>query len=171
MKSRRVIQMISLWWIIPVAFSVLVVLPYGLNLHTPVIDNIVGWLYTVFELLLCAIVIFCFASMLLFVWKQGRSARTLAKQLRFNHHVLLKTQDKSAIKMMAVVIVLFLLSYGIALRCNFVLFFSDHSSCNDLHYKVPIQILNSAVNPVAYAIFKRDIKKEFKRLIFPRSSK
>lgn len=27
---------------------------------------------------------------------------------------------------------------------------------NDLHYKVPILVLNSAINPLAYAIFKRD---------------
>ena len=165
MKSRRVIQMISLSWIIPVTFSVLVILPDRLNIHTPVVDNIVSWLYTVFELLLCAIVIFCFASMLCVVWKHGRSARTLAKQLRFNHHVFLKNQDKSAIKMMAIVVALFLVCYGIFLRCNIVSLFSDYESCNDLHYKVPIQVLNSAVNPVAYALFKRDIKKEFKRLI------
>ena len=123
-------------------------------------------MYTVFELLVCAIVIFCFASMIHVVLKHARSARTLAKQLRFNHHVLLKTQDTSAVKMMTVVIGLFLLCYGIFLRCNFVLFFGDQKSCNDLQYKVPIQILNSAVNPLAYAIFKRDIKKEFKRLIY-----
>ena len=30
---------------------------------------------------------------------------------------------------------------------------------------MPVLVLNSAVNPLAYACFKRDIKKEFKRLV------
>ena len=37
--------------------------------------------------------------------------------------------------------------------------------CNDFKYKIPMLVVNSAVNPWAYALFKRDIKKEIKRLI------
>lgn len=166
MKRRRVIQMISLSWAIPVGFNVLVVSSRPLWFKMPVIINIVGWFYTVFELLLSGIVIFCFASMLRVVCKHTRSSRTLAKQLRFNHRVFFKSQERSAVKMMAIVIGLFLVCYGVFLRCNFVFFFNDHKPCNDLQYKVPILVLNSAVNPLAYAIFKRDIKKEFKRLLF-----
>ena len=39
------------------------------------------------------------------------------------------------------------------------------ASCNDVKYKVPVLILSSAINPLAYAFFKRDVKKEFRRLI------
>ena len=35
----------------------------------------------------------------------------------------------------------------------------------DENYKIPFLVLNSAINPLAYAFFKRDIKKEFRRLI------
>ena len=41
---------------------------------------------------------------------------------------------------------------------------NDNKPCNHLEYKLPIAVLNSAVNPLVYAIFKRDIKNEFKRL-------
>ena len=119
----------------------------------------------IFEFLSFVIIIVCFASMLFVAWKHYRSARTLAKQLRFNQHVLRKTQEKAAVKMMAVVIGLFLASYGIALRCSFVYILSDNTPCNDNQFKVPLLVLNSAVNPLAYAVFKRDIKKEFKRFI------
>ncbi|XP_078384801.1 histamine H2 receptor-like [Oculina patagonica] len=166
MKRRRVIQMISCSWTILVIFTVLVrSLKYSSKIN--LINNIAGWLYTVFELLSCAIVIFCFASMLVVVCKHDQSARTLAKQLRFNHRVFFKAKEKSAVKMMAVVICLFLVCYAVALRCTFVHFFNDRKSCNDAEYKVPIVVLNSAVNPLAYAVFKRDIKKEFKRLFCP----
>ncbi|CAH3038309.1 unnamed protein product, partial [Porites lobata] len=83
--------------------------------------------------------------MILVVYKHDRSSAALAKQLRFNHRGLtVSSQDRSAVTMMAIVIVVFLVCYGIYLRC----------------------ILNSAINPWVYAFFKRDIKKEMiKKLI------
>ena len=39
------------------------------------------------------------------------------------------------------------------------------ASCNDVKYKIPILVSNSSINPLAYAFFKRDVKKEFRRLI------
>ncbi|XP_078343707.1 trace amine-associated receptor 5-like [Oculina patagonica] len=164
MKRRRVIQMISLSWAIPVAFIVLES-SLWLSLKIPLINHIIGWLCMLLELLLCVILIFFFASMLHVIYKHALSVRTLAKQLRFNHIVFVKAQETSAVKMMAVVIGLFLLCYGLLLRCSFVMILSDYKPCNDLQYKVPILLLNSAVNPIAYAVFKRDIKMEFKRLI------
>ena len=166
MKSRRVLQMISLSWTFSVTFTVTVSL-LRYNSKTAVVRTIWNWFYVVFELSLCGIVIFCFTFMLSVVCKHDRSARRLAKQLRFNHQTLFKTQDKSAVKMMAVVVCLFLLCYVLLLRCSFFHIFVDYElPCNDRHYKTPTVLLNSAVNPLAYAIFKRDVKKEFKRLFF-----
>ncbi|CAH3184748.1 unnamed protein product, partial [Porites lobata] len=49
---------------------------------------------------------------------------------------------------------------------NIISFLSLSSSpCKDKDYKIPVLVLNSAINPLAYAFFKRDIKKEFRRLI------
>ena len=42
--------------------------------------------------------------MLIVVNKHERAARVLAKQLHFNHWFLFKIQEKSAVKMMAIVI-------------------------------------------------------------------
>ncbi|XP_078343181.1 octopamine receptor beta-2R-like [Oculina patagonica] len=162
MKRSRVVQIISISWATPVTFVVLVS-SLWLSLKKPIINTISGWVCMFFELLSFVVIIFCFASMSFVVWKHDRSTRTLAKQLRFNQHVLGKTQEKAAVKMMAVVIALFLVSYGIALRCSFVYILSDNTPCNDNQFKVPLLVLNSAVNPLAYAIFKRDIKKELKR--------
>jgi len=164
MKRRLVIQMIFISWAIPLTFSAFVS-PLRFSLKTPLNITIIAWFCLVLEVLLCGIVIFCFACMLRVVWKHERSARILAKQLRFNHQVWRKTEGKSAVKMMAIVLGLFLIKYGIALRCSFVHILDDNELCNDLHYKVPIVVLNSAINPLAYAIFKRDIKKQFKILL------
>ena len=102
--------------------------------------------------------------MLRVAYKQHRTSSILARQLRFNHHVLYKPHEKSAVVIMIIVVVFFLVCYGFYLRCGFVIVLND-TKCNDFQYKVPLLVLNSAVNPVAYAFFKRDIKKEFIRLI------
>ena len=166
MKRRRVIQMVSLSWTIPVAHRAVYALDTFI-LKTTFLYHVLGYLAVVcFELLPCAMLIFCFVSMLHVVCKHNRTARSLAKQLRFNHQVFFKTQEKSAVIMMGIVIGLFLLCYVIYLRCSFVLIFSaGQKPCNDHEFKIPILVLNSAVNPLAYSFFKRDINKEFKRRI------
>ena len=108
------------------------------------------------------LLIFFFVAMLKVVFKHNRAARFLAKQLRFNHQVFFKTQEKSAIIMMGIVIGLFLVCYGIFLRCSFTVVSDMDTSCNDTQFKMPLLVLNSAINPLAYSFFKRDIKKEIK---------
>ena len=102
--------------------------------------------------------------MLRVVWNHDQTARTLAKQLRFNHQVSgFKGHERSAVLMMAIVISLFLLCYAFYLRCSLVLLFSPNQPCDDQEYKIPLLEINSAINPIAYACCKRDIKKEIKR--------
>ena len=166
MGRRRVIQMVSLSWTIPVVHRALYILDIFILKTTFLFPVLVYLMAVCFELLPCAMLIFCFVSMLHVVCKHNRTARSLAKQLRFNHQVFFKTQEKSAVIMMGIVIGLFLLCYGIYLRCSYVFIFSaGQIPCNDHQFKIPILVLNSAVNPLAYSFFKRDINKEIKRRI------
>jgi len=80
-------------------------------------------------------------------------APRLANQLWLNYPIFIKTHEKPAVKIMAIVLGLFLFCHGLFLRCCFVHILNDHRPCNDLEYKLPI-----AVNPLVYAILKRDIK-------------
>ena len=169
MKRRRVIQMVSISWGIPFIFTVIIssIRFNDKKIPLDLIHLVNGWLAMSFELIVCFVVIVCFASMLRVVCKQSHRARVLARQLHFNQRlrVTVKTQGKSAVKMMAIVTGVFLACYGIFLRCSF-LHLSGVHECNDFQYKISLQVINSAINPVAYAIFKRDVKKEFERLIF-----
>ena len=63
-------------------------------------------------------------SMIFQVRKHNRSARIVAKQIRFNHQVCFKTHhEKSAVIMMGLVIGVFVVCYGMYLRCSFLLLF------------------------------------------------
>ncbi|CAH3136462.1 unnamed protein product [Pocillopora meandrina] len=99
---------------------------------------------------------------------RGYLDRTLAKQLRFNHVVIrARIQNTSAVKWVALITCVFLSCYGIMMRCSFSAL-TGHKCCNDFHYKIPLQVINSGINPIVYAFFKRDIQQECKRLLFKR---
>ena len=164
MKRRRVIQMVLTSWGIPFLFSLTIVSirPSGIDLAR----TMLGYLGLLFEIILCVILIFFLASMFFVIYSRDR---ILAKQLRFNHMVArAKTQNKaSAVKWVALITCVFLSCYGIMMRCS-LLFLTGHKCGNDFHYKIPLQVINSGINPIAYAFFKRDIKQECKRLLFKR---
>ena len=117
------------------------------------------------EVILCVILIFLLASMFLVVYNLNSRDRTLAKQLRFNQMVArVKTQNTSAVKWVALITFVFLSCYLIMMRCS-LLILTDNQSCNDSYFKISLQVINSGINPIAYAFFKRDIKREFKTLL------
>ena len=167
-KRRRVIQMVFTSWGIPFLFTIANVLSsIGLDSFYSAM-TIVSYLYLLFEVILCVILIFCLASMFLTVYKQNSRDRTLAKQLHFNHRVVkVQTQNKSAVKWVVLVTCVFLLCYAILLRCS-LLYLTGNGCGNDLYYKVPVQVINSGINPIVYAVFNRDIKQECGRLLFKR---
>ena len=167
-KRRRVIQMVFTSWGIPFLFTIANVLS-SIRLDSFYSAmTIVSYLYLLFEVILCVILIFCLASMFLTVYKQNFRNRTLAKQLHFNHRVVkVQTQNKSAVKWVVLVTCVFLLCYAILLRCS-LLYLTGNGCGNDLYYKVPVQVINSGINPIVYAVFNTDIKQECGRLLFKR---
>ena len=163
MKRRRVIRMVLTSWGIPFLFSLTLV-----SIKHGVIDRawtIGGYLHLLFEVILLVILIFSLASMFFVVYNLNSRDRNLAKQLRFNQlFVRAKTHNTSAVKWVALVTCVFLSYYGIMMRCS-LLDITDNSPCNDGYFKIPLRLINSGINPIAYAFFKRDIKREFKSLL------
>ena len=79
---------------------------------------------------------------------------------------LLRIKEKAAVKIMAIVIGLFLVTYSFSLRCSFIYILNDDEKpCDGQEYKIPLLVLNSVVNPFAYVVFKRDINMEMTRYI------
>ena len=162
MTRRHMIQVIFFSWTTTAGFEVLQ-FSLRVSLKTRLVDVIFCWLDVIFlEFLPSTLMVFSFVSMIVRVRKHYGSARTLSKQLRYNHRcVSLKTYhgEKSAVIMMGIVIGVFVITYGMYLHCSFLILFDTTGmvSCNDVKYKFPVLVLNSAINPLAYAFFKRDV--------------
>ena len=157
MTRRHIIQVIFFSWTTTAGFEVLQ-FSLRVSLKTRLVDAIFCWLDVIFlEFLPSTLMVFSFVSMIVRVRKHYGSARTLSKQLRYNHRcVSLKSYhgEKSAAIMMGIVIGVFVITYTTGM-----------ASCNDVKYKIPNLVSNSSINSMAYALFKSDIKKEFRRLI------
>lgn len=152
MTSTRVIQLISFSWIVTVG----IILVESSLLFKSNGKLVLIWLIiALFFFLPSVMIVFYCASMFRVVYMQNRTANVLGRKLCFY-----RRREKSALIMMAVVTVLFPIYCGSYIRCVFMNIWKDH--CNAFNYSVPILILNSAVNPLAYAFFKRDIKNEIK---------
>ena len=118
MTRRRITQAIFFSWALPVSYTTLkhtLCIVLFQNKACPFI-----WLIIIPLCLICVVLILCFVSMIFHVCRHDQSARTLARQLRFNHQVSFKThREKSAVIMMGIVIGVFLVCYGMHLRCCF----------------------------------------------------
>ena len=170
MTARRVTQLTFFSWLIALGFvtiSVLMILYPTFSSRVIAFSVCSALLETFFSCML----IFCFISTVTVVYKQTQSSAVLAKQLRFNHQGLtFKRYDKSAVVMLAVVVGFALACFATYLRCSFlhIKVLGNHTtqlhlSCkSDFAYKIPMIVLNSAINPLAYAFFKRDIKRALK---------
>ena len=163
MTRHRALTMIFLPWTITVVF-ILLEATLWIALNSSLILKIFVWLVVIFfEFLPCCVVIFCLISMFRIVCKNNRAKTILTRQLRFNYRLSNKPNEKSAIVMMTIVSGFFLTYNAVKIRCGFLYILNQR--CSDSTFKIPLLVLNSAVNPFAYALFKRDIKKEFTRLM------
>ena len=162
MTRQRVIQMIALPWTITVLFISLASLPWiGLNSFN---WKIFMWfVFIFFKFLPCCVVIVCMVSMLCVVHKHKRQFHILTRQLRFNHRVSYKSYEKCGVVLMSVVSGFFLAYSVLSIRCGILIILKK--LCLDSRFKIPVLVINSAVNPFAYAVFKRDIRKELKRMM------
>ena len=94
MKRRRVIPMVLTSWGIPFLFALTLYLVSIKLSRNDRARTMSSYLYLLFEIILCVILIFFLTSMFFVVYNLNSRDRTLAKQLRFNQLVArAKTQN------------------------------------------------------------------------------
>ena len=164
LTRRRVVQMIFFSWALPVVVDILPL--SSLITSKLVFMDIFHWLVMIFfEFLPCFMLIFCVGSMVRVVLKhrKDRAARIFANGIGIHHRAPSKTHEKATVKIMGIVVGLFLLCYGIYIGCTIISVIHS-ANCDDNEFKIPILVLNSAVNPLVYALLKKDVNKAFKKV-------
>ena len=118
--------------------------------------------------LACIFLLFAIVWIFLVVRRIARQNAVLVAQLNFNHTLqhgmAFKAPETASAKMIGIVVTVFLVCYLFDTVDSVLLLVGPPLSPTAGEVITLLKLLNSAVNPVAYALHKREIKKELKRL-------
>ena len=135
-----------------------------------IIKNCFFGFVVILKFSVCIFLLFATTRIFLVARRHARQNAALIAQLKFNHRIqhgrVFKPQEAAATKMVGVVVGVFLSCY-LLITFHLVSHLAGLPSKTDAIFSMVVlllSLLNSAVNPVAYALFKREIRKELKRL-------
>lgn len=174
MTSRCVVTMVILSWFLPAVFYFLVSITLQQMASEEAMTTFRTLTVFVFQLAPCFSLLLATTHMFYIAHKHSRKMTNLVSQLQFNHSISYHKQkagfEISSARLVAIVVFVMVLCYTTDslhdLRSNFSAF---QPSINDTDYIICLlYITNSAFNPLSYALFKNDIKKEVKKLFFRR---
>ena len=161
MTSRRATIMIALAWLIPLILDYIPALCTRLGKCNLESKALVSTKMILFEILPCLFLLITTTQIIITARRHRRRDALLNSQLQYNESNRQRTKDYAAAKVIVIVVVVFP-------SCYFVELYSvvgklGFSSPPSKEVKEVISFLipvNSAANPIAYALFKRDIRKE-----------
>ena len=170
MTKRRLALLVSAAW--GVAFFYLIsslVMLFALAGESQKILEKSIWLYeTVIAMLAWVFLLFVTVRIFLVVRRIARQNAALVAQLNFNHKlqhgVAFKARETASGKIIGIVVTVFIVCYLYSTVDLVLLIAGPPPPPTALEVLILLQLLNSAVNPVAYALHKREIKRELKRL-------
>ena len=167
MTSTRVALLITLAWTVPFLphFTVLV---KSSILHDEMdVPRFMVFDFIVFELIPLTFLVIATGHIFLIARRHAHRSRILASQLRYNQTITgrlklspANRRQNSSAKLVGIAVAVFLLCYGYEI---YYTVFYEISVAKERHkFLFPLNnllfLLNSAVNPVAYAFFKGDIR-------------
>ena len=170
MTKRRVALLVSAAWGVALfdLISSLVTL-FALAGESQKMLNKSIWLYhTVIVMLAWVFLLFVTVRIFLVVRRIARQNAAVVAQLNFNHKlqhgVAFKARETASAKMIGIVVTVFLVCYLLDAVDSILFLVGPPLPPTALEVLFLLKLLNSAVNPVAYALHKREIKRELKRL-------
>lgn len=166
MTSKRVTFVTVAAWIIPLSFYFIPSVCASLGLFR--IDfkvSVIIWT-TLFEFIPCLVLLLATMQTVITSQKHSRRDTLLNIQLRHNQPNMKPLRSASSTQVITTVVVTFLICYSVEVYSSFCHFTSLCTMNQDLYNVVRfLVIINSAINPVAYALLKRDVKKELGKMI------
>ena len=168
MTSRRAAFLVALAWSIPIALDFIPTLCARLEKCNMQNRSLILSKMILLEIVPCAILLMATIQIILTARRHWWQTARLHAQLRFNQVNHRQPRDISSVKVIITVVIVFLTCHCVELFS--VIRFLVNSSIPTLeviNVIVLLAVVNSAANPIAYALFKRDIRRELKTLCRP----
>ena len=164
MTSRRATIIIALAWLIPLILDYIPALCTRLGKCNLESKALVSTKMILFEILPCLFLLITTTQIIITARRHWRKNALLNSQLQYNEPNRQRTKDYAAATVIVIVVVIFLACYSVELYSvvGFLVFSSDPSEkvVEVISFLIPV---NCAANPIAYALFKRDIRKELQK--------
>ena len=171
MTMKRVVFLVAVSWSLPLlVFLVpLLALKLGTSGQTHVTFRKCFLVFlSFFHVCVCFALLFATTRIFLVARRHARQNAVLVMQLNFNHRIqhsrVFKPQEAASTKVVGSVVAVFIICYVLSIYDSVCLIGLCKRSDALMYVVILLSLTNSAVNPVAYAFFKKDIKKEVKRL-------
>ena len=171
MSGKRIPLLICAAWVLPALFFLApyLTLEFAATGRTNEFFEKCFWVYlSLVELCVCVALLFATTHIFLIARRHARKNAALIAQLKFNHriqHSRVKSQEMASTRVIGVVVAVFVFCYFLDIFDNACYLVMCKLNFALLDVVSLLMLTNSAVNPVAYAFFKKDIKTELKRLL------
>ena len=169
LSFRRVAFFIAVAWSIPIIVDFLPALCARFGKCDGRSKGVILSRMVLFEIAPCLFVLVTTIQIIRAARKHARQDALLHAQLQFNMPGHPRNKEPSSASVIVTVVAIFLACYCVELYSVFGYIIGNSSPSQDLvNVIVLLVIINSAANPIAYALFKKDIRKELK-VFFRRS--
>ena len=176
MTEKRVVFLISVTWALPLLLFLVPYLTWQLattGKPDEVLVKCFWGILSVLQVCACVTLVFATARIFLIAWRHKKQTATLLAQLGFNYRMpqhsraSVRSHEATSTKVIGIVVPVFVICHSVEIyhnTCNYFQLCADSTA--RLYLIVLFMLSNSAVNPLVYALFKKDIKKELKRMFF-----
>ena len=166
MTSRRASVLIALGWGIPLTLDFIPALCSRLGKCDLQNKDLVISKVILLEIIPCLFLLITTTQMVTAARRHCRQDALLDSQLQHNQPNRRRTRDFSATRVITIVVTIFLACYCVELF-SVVRFLAYSSTPTVEVIKVIyfLTVVNSAANPIAYSLFKRDIRKELRKIL------
>ena len=165
MTSRRAAFLVALAWSIPIALDFIPTLCARLEKCNMQNSSLIFSKMILLEILPCLFLLIATIKIIITARRHWRQNARLHAQLRFNQVSHRYPRYFSSARAIIIVLVVFLACYCVELYSVIRFLFNSSKPTQEVvDVIVLLAVVNSSVNPIAYALFKRDIRRELKTL-------
>ncbi|XP_078358732.1 melanocortin receptor 5-like [Oculina patagonica] len=165
MTARQATILTAVAWIIPLSTYFIPAVCASLGLFSINFSvSVIVWA-TIFEFVPCILLSLATAHAVITSRRHFRRDAKLNMEIRYNQPNLRRRRSSYSASLIATVVAIFLACYAVEVYSSFC-HFTELCVMNKNLYNVVrfLVIVNSAANPIAYALLKRDIRKELEKI-------